>query len=386
MKPNAFAYCRSHYLHNVHQSKRQKLFRRTSQPFTRYTTMNKLSVGFVGAGFMGQLAHLENYTRLDDCEIVALAEPRPKLAREVARRYGIADVYRSHSELLESTDLDAVIAVLPYARHYDVVPDILRAGVPVFTEKPLTVTANAGRELVEISEDRGVLHAVGYHKRSDPAMEHAKEMVDRWKETGEQGSMRYIRITMPPGDWVGGATDPITTDEEAPEGEKEAVPASICDRDAELYDHLVNYYIHQINALRFLLGGPYSIEYVDPAQALLVAKSDRGVTGVIEMAPYHTSVDWQERVLIGFETGYVTVDLPPPLARQRAGVVEVMRSDEEQSTMRPEMPPESAMKRQAKNFLAAVRGERPPPCDSREAVEDLEIAHEYVESIASGRR
>lgn len=36
--------------------------------------MNKLRIGFVGAGGMGQMAHLSNYAVLSElCEVVALA-------------------------------------------------------------------------------------------------------------------------------------------------------------------------------------------------------------------------------------------------------------------------------------------------------------------------
>jgi hypothetical protein len=44
----------------------------------------------------------------------------------------------------------------------------------------------------------------------------------------------------------------------------------------------------------------------------------------------------------------------------------------------PILPLVHAMKNQAKNFLAAVRGERPAPCTSVEALEDLKIATEYI--------
>ena len=56
--------------------------------------MKKIKLGLVGAGRMGQLAHLSNYAVLDDCEVIALAEPREKLAQKVdqLRSCGVADV------------------------------------------------------------------------------------------------------------------------------------------------------------------------------------------------------------------------------------------------------------------------------------------------------
>ena len=44
----------------------------------------KLKLGMVGCGMMGQFAHLRNYVAIPDCEVVALAELRPKLRRLVA--------------------------------------------------------------------------------------------------------------------------------------------------------------------------------------------------------------------------------------------------------------------------------------------------------------
>ena len=43
-----------------------------------------LRIGFVGAGSMGQCAHLRNYALLDGCQVVALAEIREDPRREVA--------------------------------------------------------------------------------------------------------------------------------------------------------------------------------------------------------------------------------------------------------------------------------------------------------------
>ena len=75
--------------------------------------MRPTGMGFVGAGYMGQLAHIGNYAALDGCNMVALAEPRDRLAREVAEEHGIERVYRDHRELAEDEEVEAVAAILP---------------------------------------------------------------------------------------------------------------------------------------------------------------------------------------------------------------------------------------------------------------------------------
>ncbi len=82
-----------------------------------------------------------------------------------------------------------------------------------------------------------------------------------------------------------------------------------------------------------------------------------------------------------FERGYVKLNLPAPLALNRAGTVEVFLDPgqgEAPRTVVPQLPWVHAMRQQAENFVKAIRGEIEPPCESVEALEDLKIAREYV--------
>jgi predicted dehydrogenase len=343
--------------------------------------LSKLRIGFVGAGGMGQMAHLSNYSVLSElCEVVALAEVRPQLAQSVADRYGIPKIYGSHLELLNDAKVDAIVAPQQYRSHLAIIPDILRAGIPVFTEKPLTLTVEAGEQLVQLAEEYKTLHMVGYHKRSDPAMEVANKRIEQWKSSGEYGKLQYIRVTMPPGDWIGGADAPLNSDEAYPSIPMEPGPSTFTDEQSRQLDTFVNYYIHQVNAIRFLLQESYRVTYADRRGILLTGESDSGVTVVLEMAPYQTTVEWHESLLVCFERGFVRVDLPPPLARQQAGKVTIMKDNgkDAPSYELPVMPTRSAMRQQAMNFIAAVQGIRPAPCESREALEDLKVARDYI--------
>jgi predicted dehydrogenase len=100
-------------------------------------TEEKVRIGFVGVGGMGQCAHLRNYVTVPGCEVVALAELREELGAAVAARYGVSHVYASAEEMLASERLDGIVASQPFDRHGVLVPELLNAGIPVFTEKPL---------------------------------------------------------------------------------------------------------------------------------------------------------------------------------------------------------------------------------------------------------
>src|SRR5690554_3936741 len=98
--------------------------------------MHRVRIGFIGVGGMGQCAHLINYVDRLDCEVVALAELRPGLAKSVAARYGVPRIYPDHEALLAEEKVDALVASQPYRRHGVLLPDLFTAGVPVLTEKP----------------------------------------------------------------------------------------------------------------------------------------------------------------------------------------------------------------------------------------------------------
>ena len=74
---------------------------------------SKVRIGFVGVGFMGQLAHLRNYAALPDCEVVALAELRPELARKVAAAYGVPKVYAEAADMLAKETGVKVVSLNP---------------------------------------------------------------------------------------------------------------------------------------------------------------------------------------------------------------------------------------------------------------------------------
>ena len=342
--------------------------------------MKKVKVGFVGTGFMGQRAHLSNYIGLDACEVTCIAEPRKELARKVAARYGIENIYGNHLELIKNCRPDAIVASQPYKHHISLIPDILNAKIPVFTEKPLALSVESGEKLAALAKQTGTLHMVGYHKRSDPAVEYAKSLIDEWKLSGEYGKMKYVRITMPPGDWVRNAAAVISTDEAYPKTELESSVPGFSKEETREYDLFVNYYIHQVNLMRHLLGGDYRLDYADPSGVMLSVQSETGVCGVIEMATYETTTDWQESAMVCFEKGYIMIKLPAPLAVNTSGDVTVMRDNGKNppSFESPILPDIAAMRNQASNFIKAVSGERQAPCESREAVLDLMVARDYI--------
>jgi len=340
--------------------------------------MEKIKIGFLGVGHMGQLAHLMNYVQLPEyCEVKTLCDVKIRQAEILANKFGVPNVTADYREMLADDEITAIACIQGFENHVVLVPDVLRAGKHVFTEKPLCVFPENGEKLVKLAKETGMIHMVGNHKRSDPAVEYAVKIINEWKQSGEYGKMNYVRLSMPPGNYRKDADEPFMTDEPPGPIPPEPGPAGMDNKARDRMIWFVNYYIHQVNLMRFLMGEDFRL--TSAGRHFYTAESDSGVNGILELEPYATSVDWQEHALVCFDRGWVRIDLTAPLATQLASTVSIYTDHGwDSKIISPMMPNVCAMRNQAKNFLLAIKGEKRAPCLSEDAVKDLWIAADYI--------
>ena len=336
--------------------------------------MSKIRIGFVGVGGMGQAAHLHHYVTNGDCEVVAIAELRPKMRAAVQHRWGIPHAFATHQDLLAAhrsgaCRLDGIVAM---------------------TEKPIGRSCEVAQKIIAAEQAHpGSRSIVGYHKRSDPATAWVKAKMRELATSGELGKLRYVRLTMPPGDWIaGGFVQNIFTDDPnyGDQVTWDAAPAGFTEQQAKNHEGFVNFYIHQVNLLRLLLGEDYRATYADPTGVVLHAHSASGIPAVLEMAPWSNTTEWQESALVCYEKGWIRLRLFSPLSALRAGEVEMnidAGSGATPMTIRPTMPHIGAMQQQAANFIKLIKGEATDLCGALDAKKDLEIADAYIRLMAA---
>ena len=144
----------------------------------------KITAGIIGTGFIGP-AHVEAGRRLGNIEFVALAEANPELARSKADLLCIKKSYGDYRELLADPEVQVIHNCTPNHLHYQVNKDILAAGKHVISEKPLAMTSEESRELVDLAKKSGLIHDVDFKYRYYPLIQHARQMV----LTGEVGDI-----------------------------------------------------------------------------------------------------------------------------------------------------------------------------------------------------
>lgn len=347
--------------------------------------MNKIKIGFVGCGQMGQLAHIANYATLPDVELVALADFRQETAKAVARRYGISNVYRDHQEMLEKADLDAVVAIVWFDYHHVIARDILEKGKHCFTEKPIALNVATAQRLVALAKKNKVVYQIGYMKRSDLASRMMKETMQAWRKSGEYGALKLFQIPVASGPWLFGMEPPINKNDktDCQDMIKDNPPEWMDKETAERYHPFINGHSHQINLLHYFLGEGYKIQYVDSKEIIVVAQSDTGVPIVWEKNPgYSVRDEYHESYNAYFERGKISLSLAAPLARQRSGKLEIYKNAKDRAWHEiPTFPPRWSMLEQARLFVDAVQGKIACISPAEDAVKDLQVAEDYFRFI-----
>jgi len=338
-----------------------------------------IGLGFVGAGMIGQLAHISNFADLPGCEVRAIAELRVELGRQVAKRFNIGKVYPSHKDLLNDPAIDAVVVVTRRPATGPIVRDALHAGKHVLSEKPMAPTRDLAQSLVDAASDAGRKYAVGFMKRHDAGVQRAKRLVDEFIASGELGRIVLMRAFCFGGEFLVGGAGFAMTEETRPVGLElwPEAPDWLPQTMAKDYAWFLNVFVHDLNLLRFFAGKTPQVSAVDLQRpnGRLVLLDFGDFAGVLEMAEVEFH-EWQEGIEILFEKGRLRVDLPPPLLLNVPARIELTYAGKRIDTVKPQVPWSWSFRRQAEAFLADIADDREPIASGRDSLEDMFLAEE----------
>lgn len=149
--------------------------------------MKKITAGIIGIGFIGR-GHVEALRRLGYIDIAIACRGGEEEAKAKADELCIDKYFGSYDELIADPDIDVIHICTPNSQHYEQAKAALVAGKHVFCEKPLTVTAEQAKDLVQIAQEKNLVAAVHFNKRFYPLIYQAKAMF----ESGEIGEVLAI--------------------------------------------------------------------------------------------------------------------------------------------------------------------------------------------------
>lgn len=327
----------------------------------------KLKIAIAGVGLVGK-RHAASLAQLQDAALSAIVDPSED-GRAFAASAGVP-CYETLEALFDKNAPDGLVLATPTPLHVGQGLIAIDRGCPVLVEKPLGTTAAEALALVAASETSGVPLLVGHHRRHNPLIQKAHQVIS----AGNLGELRAVQATC----WF---YKPDAYFDQAPwRKEKGAGPISV---------NLV----HDIDLLRYLCGEVKTVQaltapsrrgYANEDVAGAVLGFANGAVGTLTVsdsiaAPWSWELTSREYpiypptqescYLIGGSTGSLSVpDLR--LWSHSGGAPDWWTPISASSLTRAASDP---LVNQMAHFTSVVRGETAPLVSGREGLRTLQV-------------
>jgi predicted dehydrogenase len=317
-----------------------------------------LRIGMIGAGFIAQIAHLYALSRIREARVVAIAEPHDQLRNEVSRRFGIQDAVSDYQDILDRSDIDALVICVPRRAQSGIVTEALSSSRAVLSEKPMAMTLEEATNMVSIAKRSGATWMVGYMKRYDTGVQHFARQLSDLRASGELGAIIDVSMRDFCGSYGVTPPDHIRRDGPRPVRYPEAplAPDFIATDLRNDYEYTVNVASHDINLLRLFFGeqiSPIALQVTRQGSQRAVFDAD-GFAIDLTVAPVDIG-RWDQRLDVTFARGRLSLILPSPLARQESASVRIERPGSRHVITIPASENIWSFEAQARTFVEAAK-------------------------------
>ncbi|MBQ1909425.1 MAG: Gfo/Idh/MocA family oxidoreductase [Bacteroidaceae bacterium] len=162
------------------------------------SNLKEIRWGFIGCGEATEKKSGPAFEQIAGSSVVAVMSRSKEKAEAYARSRGIARWYTDAQQLIDDTEVNAVYIATPPSSHATYAIMAMKAGKPVYVEKPLASSYLDCQRINRISEQTHVPCFVAYYRRQLPYFRKVKELLS----TGAIGKVInvQVRFAVPPRD------------------------------------------------------------------------------------------------------------------------------------------------------------------------------------------
>ncbi|MDO6966717.1 Gfo/Idh/MocA family protein [Rhizobium alvei] len=147
-----------------------------------------IEIAVIGAGAIGR-THIDSIGRMSGFRLSAIVDPMPASAT-LASALGVP-LFPNVETMIGSGSARAAIVATPNETHFPVSEALLRAGIPVLLEKPVSESLASALGLIAVADETGIPLLVGHHRRHNPIIRKAHETI----RSGRIGELVMATVT-----------------------------------------------------------------------------------------------------------------------------------------------------------------------------------------------
>ena len=332
----------------------------------------RIKIALVGCGRISK-NHFDAIVRIDDLELVAVADTVEARSRAAGELYGVPS-FTSIDTLLAEAQCDIVVIATPSGLHPQLGIKAARAGKHVVTEKPMAISLEGADALIAACAQYGVHLFVVKQNRLNPPIQLLKRAIDK----GRFGRIFNVNCTVR---W----TRPQEYYDQAPWRGTWALDGGA----------FMNQASHYVDLMQWLVGPPARVVAITATQARQIEAEDSGAAivqfksgalGVFDVTMLAYPKNLEGSITILGEKGSVTVG-GTAVNRIEHWVFADYDDDDklvESSSTNPPNVYGFGHEGYYRNVVSVLRGEAKPDTDGTEGRKSLELIVGIYESARTG--
>lgn len=153
-----------------------------------------IGIGIAGFGYWGPNL-LRAFSAVPVACVRAVCDLRPELLEAARHRNPTLRLTASFDDLLQASDIDAIVIATPVSTHFELALAALRSGKHVFVEKPMCDSSRRAAELVEEASRRRLTLMVDYPYIYSSAVRKIRDLIAS-REIGDLYYYDSVRINL----------------------------------------------------------------------------------------------------------------------------------------------------------------------------------------------
>ncbi len=229
--------------------------------------MEKINVGIIGAGRIGQL-HANNILKSDLLDLKAITDIKIDHLRNTNIEKQVSVITTDANKIFADPEIDAVIICSSTNTHTDYIKRAAYAGKHIFCEKPISFNLRDTKAALQVVEDAGVKFQSGFNRRYDNNFRKVYESV----RANKVGDPHIIKIT---------SRDPEIPSEEYVKNSG-GMFMDMTIHDFDMVRYLAGSEVTEVSVKAANLVDPLFRKYDDVDTAIITLTFENGVIAVID--------------------------------------------------------------------------------------------------------